>query len=606
VEQRIVTSRRFFARTSVDTLAAIFLFATSAAVVLWQNLRLTSLWDVSYILENATRIAAGDVPYRNFPFPYAPLTFVVQAAIIRTFGRVYWHHIAYAAIACGAASVLAFAIARRLLPFAPSLLITLPLSVLGIYCIVPNPFYDPDCCLAILIGLFLLCASDGDSFVGGALCIVPLFIKQNIGLAFLVGAAIAFLLTRRWRSLGGLAIAATLALAIVAAVFGIHDYYRWTIEFAALRRLRPLAEQFGMYDDPDLYWWLAFGVAGLAVPRGLWLMAMPFLWTEYRFFISDDPNEAENNLLRAWPFFLILALIAAFAGWRRERGFLRLLPFVLIGTIHGAFLSQGTWGSTYGIWPLLLVLMAMIFRYTGPSRIAIGVIALVLVHLGIFYVVTNKRLAYAKWNDGPMRTSSLPALRGLHMRGEWLPEFEELVTFAGRQIPRQDAILFLPGEDLFYFTTGRRPRVPVLMLDRTVNPYSPGEIAALDARWVIVKRRLQINGVPDPDLGTTLPLLGPRLSTVAHLANYDVYRYAAPVPRTSANAQTSAHPVGGDRDLLRSASVPDLPLSVRLGRAAAPARRLGLGARIHAVPRLLRQSHAGVPPSLGALVSVRR
>ena len=201
MEQRIVTSRRFFARYSIDTLAAIFLFATSAAVVVWQNLRLTLLWDVSYILENATRIAAGDVPYRNFPFPYAPLTFVVQAMIIRTFGRVYWHHMAYAAMACGAASVLAFAIVRRLLPFAPSLLLTLPLSVLGIYCIVPNPFYDPDCCLAILIGLFLLCASDGDSLLGGALCVVPLFVKQNIGLSFLVGAAIAFLLTRRWRSL---------------------------------------------------------------------------------------------------------------------------------------------------------------------------------------------------------------------------------------------------------------------------------------------------------------------------------------------------------------------------------------------------------------------
>jgi len=55
---------------------ALFLSAlASAATVVWQNTRLTVLWDLSYILENAWRIASGDVPYRNFPFPYAPATF---------------------------------------------------------------------------------------------------------------------------------------------------------------------------------------------------------------------------------------------------------------------------------------------------------------------------------------------------------------------------------------------------------------------------------------------------------------------------------------------------------------------------------------------------
>jgi hypothetical protein len=66
------------------------LFTASAAVVIWQNTRLAVLWDASYVLENASRIAAGDVPYREFPIPYAPLTFLGQAAIIRILGRAYW------------------------------------------------------------------------------------------------------------------------------------------------------------------------------------------------------------------------------------------------------------------------------------------------------------------------------------------------------------------------------------------------------------------------------------------------------------------------------------------------------------------------------------
>jgi len=123
-----------------------------------------------------------------------------------------------------------------------------------------------------------------------------------------------------------------------------------------------------------------------------------------------------------------------------------------------------------------------------------------------------------------MRTSSLKPLRGMHMRGEWLPDFEELVAFTNTHIPSSDAILSLPGEDLFYFTTGRRPRVPVLMFDHTVNPYSPEQIAAFNVQWVIVKHRLQVNGDPFPELGRTLELLRPQLQLVARLKNYDVYR----------------------------------------------------------------------------------
>jgi hypothetical protein len=150
-------------------------------------------------------------------------------------------------------------------------------------------------------------------------------------------------------------------------------------------------------------------------------------------------------------------------------------------------------------------------------------ISAVLLHIGGWYVWNNKRLDYAKWNAGAMRTSHLPPLRGMHVRGEWLPQFEQLVAFTDRHIGRDDAILCLPGEDLFYFTTGRRPRLPVVMLDRTVNPYSTRELASMNIRWVIVKRRLQINGDPYPELGETLRLLRPRVVSEWRLANYDIY-----------------------------------------------------------------------------------
>src|SRR5579864_7744637 len=104
----------------MDTFTAILLFTITAAIVIWQNLRLGVLWDLSYILENAHRISLGDVPYRDFPFPYAPITFLIQAVIIRLTGRVFFHHVIYAALAGGAGTVIAWRILLHVLRGAAS------------------------------------------------------------------------------------------------------------------------------------------------------------------------------------------------------------------------------------------------------------------------------------------------------------------------------------------------------------------------------------------------------------------------------------------------------------------------------------------------------
>ena len=151
--------------TLADLLTGAFLFLATAAFVLWQNTHLTVLWDLSYILENATRIALGQLPYRDFPFPYAPLTFLVQAAIIKLFGRVVLHHYLYAAITGGLASLLTWRILLRLLAAAPlparitAFLLSAPLIFLGTSSIFPHPFYDSDCTLCILFCAWLLLAS---------------------------------------------------------------------------------------------------------------------------------------------------------------------------------------------------------------------------------------------------------------------------------------------------------------------------------------------------------------------------------------------------------------------------------------------------------------
>ncbi len=583
-----------------DLLTAAFLFLATAFFVLWQNSHLTVLWDLSYILENATRISLGQMPYRDFPFPYAPGTFLVQAVILKLFGRVILYHYLYAAITAALASLLTWRILLRLLADSQlparltAFLLAAPLIFLGTSSIFPHPFYDSDCTLCILCCTWLLLRLESanfpalSTFAGGGILVLPLFIKQNTGLAFLLAAivCIAFLgirthLIRDQRNhgqrpaallLAGAATGFVIAITLIHYTTGLANYLHWTVQFAASRRLPGLAAMLAIYGDPNLLWsYLTFAL-GLALillrpvfstnhaarfPQraivwlGSSLLALPFLWALVSLWVQQDASDRVEALLHLWPMLLIASL--AFALWRlrlpRAVSVAQLIPLILLGAIHGAFLSQQLWGSTYALWPLFMILLATILVALAPQQQAAAsskdsgndpqlftlpltaftaLASFVLLTTGAYYALSHERLDYADLSEGPMAHSSLPALRGLAMRGSYLPDFEELVHYSNRNIPRDAAILMLPGEDLFYFTTGRTPRFPVLLLDNTVNPYSAAQIVELarqrNVGWLIVKRNLQLQEEPLSFRPQLLELLSHDFVPTESLNNYDIYR----------------------------------------------------------------------------------
>ncbi len=567
---------------AVDLLTGAVLFVATMAFVLWQNSHLTVLWDLSYILENATRISLGQMPYRDFPFPYAPVTFLVQAAIIKLFGRIIFHHYLYAALTAALASLLTWRILFRLLTASQlparltAFLLAAPLVFLGTSSIFPHPFYDSDCTLCILCCTWLLLRLESanfppfSTFTCGVLLALPLFIKQNTGLAFLLSAVacIAFLGIRNYRIreqrilnlrpaallLAGAATGFTSALALIHHTVGLANYFHWTVQFAASRRLPGLASMLAIYRDPALLWtYLAFAL-GLALfllrsvlsasfqRAAAWiaasLLALPFLWTFVSLCIQQDASDRVEVLLNLWPVLLIASL--AFALWQLPRATTieQLVPVILLGAIHGAFLSQQLWGSTYALWPLFVILLATILIALAPQNAPAkdwhaltaftALVSFVLLTTGAYYALSHERLDYADLSGGTLAHSSLPALHGLAMRGSYLPDFEELVAYTDHNIPRSDAILMLPGEDLFYFTTGRIPRFPVLLLDNTVNPYSAAQIVELarqrNVGWLIIKRNLQLQEEPLSFRPQLLELLSHDFTPVESLNNYDIYR----------------------------------------------------------------------------------
>ena len=372
--------------------------------------------------------------------------------------------------------------------------------------------------------------------------------------------------------------ASAIAIVVIHRTAGLSNYWQWTIRFAAERRTPARGEMLGIYADKMILVWLGFIVAGVVL---FWLnrnhnkllliltailTSIPFMWPAIYLLRDSDSSERAERLINIWPVLLIVCFISALVTIRRRKGISQLLPFIVIAAIHGCFMSQQLWGSTYAIWPLFMILIAMTLadfsavrapspgldaglvprsneRTSPPSRgsndfnwwpLAFTIaIALSLTIAGAFYIRSHERLSYANLDDGELKRSTLPQLKGLSTRGDWIPNFEELVRYSDTNIPADAGILLLPGEDPFYYATGRKPQFPVLLFDHTVNPYSPEQIRAIcrerNITWLIVKQDLQNEeDAVDNEKDKITAALEDDFEQVESLTNYDIYRRIDP------------------------------------------------------------------------------
>jgi hypothetical protein len=557
-----------------DTLAAAILFLGSAAFAWWQNTRVAVLWDLGYLLDTSWRIALGQMPYRDFPLAHAPITFLIQAGLIRLFGRHFLVPVIYAAVAGGVGSVIAWRVILRMISpsgravWWTSLMLSAPLIVVGIYAIYPHPIYDCDCALAILLALLLLSKVDDApgraySLCAGAASVLPLFVKQNMGLPFLASVATASLVllvaqaahSRSLRAamhanhalvLLGTSGALATALVILSATVGLHNYFHWTVQFAAQRRLPGLASMLSVYAQPLLLWtapalaagfalcWSRFAHAAWGKFLTLALIAAPFVYSVVFLLVQDDADDRADNLLALWPLWMLTALAVALWSLRRGISMRTLMPFIVLVAVHGTFLSQQLWGSTYALWPLLIVLIAGVLAELPHTArpVAIGTAAAACITFGLcggFYATSLERLSYIDIpDDAPLELTQTLALRGMADRGPYLANFDELVAFADREIPPTDALLLLPGEDPFYYATGRVPQFPVTLFDPATDTYSPAQLMSEErrrnVRWVIVKRVLQSKANVMPGFDETMQLVQRDFAPFRTLGGYEVYR----------------------------------------------------------------------------------
>ena len=295
----------------------------------------------------------------------------------------------------------------------------------------------------------------------------------------------------------------------------------------------------GIYHQTSLMWTIPTSIVALLVLRMLpyhrWtriaalvLLAAPFLYAAGTFLLSDDTSDRGDALLSLWPHLLLLAASFAIFQIRLRPTVVTLLPIVLLATIQGTFLSQQLWGSTYALWPLLILLIALMLGDVPSlaTPLALVVTAVFLI-CGTMYAASRDRLSYNHL-DGVAAHAALPPLRGMTTPGPYLPHFEELIRVTHTVIPAGDGILLIPGQDPFYFASGRTPQFPVLLLDPATNPYTPqqmhDEARQRNIRWLIVNRNLQLVADPVTNLDEYTSALLPDFVEQQVVFNYAIYR----------------------------------------------------------------------------------
>ncbi len=539
-------------RNRIATLAAIVLALGAACMNYWQTTRATPLLDYAYQVDAAFRIYQGEIPYRDFFLVVAPGTYYLIAFLIRlTHGYVHSVQVAATMVISAANILLCFHLFKKLSKSPGlSVLALLPLIFTG-HAIYAYPFYDINVFLLIITVFLLTLHFDTTSrharisgLACGIIAALTALVKQNVGLAFLAAwtcciiAVCIFSRKAAWCrfllfALAGIAVTLGGFIGWLKQVNALEPYIYQTLIFpgkfrnpiAGLNNVRLEVESFINHQgfvlfivllvilvffgllvfinhkrirSPETALWERRKTGLVRVSLLLTVIGMSFTFHNSAFF---DVNNG------AWFVLIFFGLISGLTNLvidlrTGKFSFSTCIPFLCLGVFLAASVSQGFWGSTYGMWPLYVLLLLWVLQWMTAhfpvypwKYLVVPVclyITLITGHISIDQVRTR---AFADFSGEP-RTATIPSLQGLSTPGIWIPEFENLVSYVEKNIPEEEEIAFLPGEDVFYEVTGRRnPLFCFCYLRETCD--SDIGMAFVDAGnrqvdWVIVKTKYQL------------------------------------------------------------------------------------------------------------------
>ena len=407
--------------------------------------------DEGIVLQGATRILGGELPYRDFFSFYTPGSYYWNAFLLKTFGDSILVPRAVMVLYGAFFSVLTYGLARRMSPRKDAASVSLLLLV----CCLPARFvtiHSWDSTVAALLALVCalsLLRSPGPwlAALTGLFTGLTILFNQARGMGLLLGLVLGFsalklrksaakLNTRHFAWMSALAL---LPLMLSAAFFGLHGAFR------------PMVD--------GLIWPLLHYSRANHLPYGYMTMRI----ADWSALFGDSPlAERALNIFIISPVFILCALpivVVVVALWCALASRPDLPPgqidsvilsgAVLLGSLLSVIVARPDFLHITFLAPLFFFLLPWLFRsWTAPFPALRKVGPLVMVY-GLMAVS-----AYGLALIWPVRNSaiSLETARGTVR----LMEFNETIPFMQANFPPGSKLLVHPYLPLYSFLTRTR------------------------------------------------------------------------------------------------------------------------------------------------------
>lgn len=547
----------------VDKKCILGLFAVIllvAGVFVCKAAKTTALVDHSYMIENSYRIYLGQTPYRDFVLSLPVGSFYITA--------LFWHLFGLSQISVIIGLAVTYVIGLFIVWDTLSELtgdrlwsavMLFPLAFAGYGLIGMMPSYDINetfaCALSLDLFLKLLRTKKHRYAVLTGLSMLPVLLFKHttgavfLGLMFLL--VTAALVCRKLPRKDYLCYCAGTA-ASVGAVVGwllMNGVLKsaWVQMFQYPSSVRsaagPVKDVIKSFVSKDILIILATtllicvcghillkkreNAGGVHIVCIVWSMAvMPLI----RLLISSC--DAQTAFGYQWNVLLIMTvLLLAKKAITERRLDLRYAVYAVVLLFIGAnFTSQGINGSTYGLYPFFMILLAILYREKALQKATL-IAAVICTAFGLIMInVTESRLDYVTHDSDLRAVTVQERLYPLAADESFIREFDGLAAWLEDNVRKDETVYALPGEDPLYFATGREPQLGYFQLNETTFPYEPVKVAedCKNARidYLIVKEHLQCpNGFMD--FGEIIESLKDSYELYTSIEGYRIYKLRA-------------------------------------------------------------------------------
>jgi hypothetical protein len=496
--------------------------------------RILALLDFTYLVEHAYRIYLGEMPYKDFGLALTPGIFLIQAGVFKLFGLNAHAIVLHACFVSFFVVLLNFYIINKLHKnYVINISLLLPLIFTG-QAIFTHANYNMESlffCLIALAYLLKVLYSQKKAywqfFMVGILISLPFFIKQNIGLVFQFFMLLSLFLVSLFSKkellfkeflliLMGNILIPVIFIVILFMSGVLDDFYYQVFQFPSevrnpLTKIEEIIKAYLSYEAVLSYSGMVLMGLFLCTPVIshqtksfiLPLFAPVILFFTYLTYFRAYNVHLETvigiHFMTIVIIIFFLANVYKFILNTSGQLFVTFVPMVLLATSVSVFLSYFSLPAQIeNIYFLLIAIIAAHSIQFFPNLTTWNIFYVVIGVLFSFqfYGFANTKFFWFPTYSTVHEVAAEPKLRGLGTRDEWFPKMEQLFQFADKHIKNTDKVVTLPGEDPFYYATGRIPPLAYLQANpHTFVPYNVNwffqQCLEEKVKWIIVKKHIQ-------------------------------------------------------------------------------------------------------------------